>query len=179
MHVHTGRNKTCPKGFNTPCGNKFKLSKFGLDLWLFGPKINWVHHQAIGNKVWSTIIVSQKGIELLCRCYAKFKHKIWPLPFWPQNQKGSSSGQSLKCEVWWWFVCPDTFVLGRYFWINEFSGLLNRQLVRTWKSVPTLFVRTSKISRTIGARINESSLCCYCDQKLIELLCGNIAKFEV
>ena len=46
----------------------------------------------------------------------------------------------------WWFVYPDTFVPGRYFRIKEFSGLLNRRLVLTWKSVPTLFVRTSEIS---------------------------------
>ena len=39
-----------------------------------------------------------------------------------------------------------TFVPGQYFRINKFSGLLNRQLVLTWKSVPTLFVRISKIS---------------------------------
>ena len=45
-----------------------------------------------------------------------------------------------------WFIYPDTLVSGRYFRINEFSGLLNRPLVRTWKSVPTLFVRTSEIS---------------------------------
>ena len=45
-----------------------------------------------------------------------------------------------------WFVYPDMFVPGRYFWINEFSGLLNRPIVWTWKSVPTLYVRTSTIS---------------------------------
>ena len=45
-----------------------------------------------------------------------------------------------------WFAYPDTFVPRWYFRINEFSGLLNRPLVRTWKSVPTLFVRTSEIS---------------------------------
>ena len=38
------------------------------------------------------------------------------------------------------------FVPGQYFQINKFSGLLNRPLVRTWKLVPTLFVRTSEIS---------------------------------
>ena len=48
--------------------------------------------------------------------------------------------------IQWWFVYPDTFVPCRYFRINEFSGLLNRPLVRTWKSVPTLFVRTNEIS---------------------------------
>ena len=50
-------------------------------------------------------------------------------------------------HVQWWFVYPDTFVPGRYFRINEFSSLLNRPLVRTGKSVPTLFVWTNKISR--------------------------------
>ena len=49
-------------------------------------------------------------------------------------------------HIQWWFVYPDTFVPCRYFRINEFSGLLNRPLVRTWKSVPTLFVRTKEIS---------------------------------
>ena len=48
--------------------------------------------------------------------------------------------------VQWWFVKPDTFVLGQYFRINEFSGLLNRPLVRTRISVPPLFVPTSEIS---------------------------------
>ena len=48
--------------------------------------------------------------------------------------------------ILWCFVYLDKFVPGRYFQINKFSGLLNRPLVRTWKSVPTLFVRTSKIS---------------------------------
>ena len=47
--------------------------------------------------------------------------------------------------IQWWFVYPGTFVPGRYFRINKFSGLLNRPLVRTWTSVPTLFVRTSEI----------------------------------
>ena len=55
-------------------------------------------------------------------------------------------GHDRRTDVQWWFVYPDTFVPGRYFWINELSGLLNRPLVRTWKSVPTLFVRTSEIS---------------------------------
>ena len=36
---------------------------------------------------------------------------------------------------------PDTFVPSRYFRIN------NCPLVRMWKSVPTLFVQTSEISR--------------------------------
>ena len=48
--------------------------------------------------------------------------------------------------IQWWFVYPDTFVPGRYFRINEFSELLSWPLVRTWKSVATLFVRTSEIS---------------------------------
>ena len=52
--------------------------------------------------------------------------------------------------IQWCFVYPDTFVPGQYFRINEFCGLLNRQLVRMWKSVPTLFVRTSEISRLSG-----------------------------
>ena len=47
--------------------------------------------------------------------------------------------------IQWWFV-PDTFVPRRYFRINEFSGLLNRPLVQTWKLAPTLLVQTSKIS---------------------------------
>ena len=42
-------------------------------------------------------------------------------------------------RIQWWFVYPDTFVPVPYFRINEFSGLLNRPSVRTWKSVPTLF----------------------------------------
>ena len=41
---------------------------------------------------------------------------------------------------------PDTFVPGQYFRINEFSGVLNRPLVRTQKFVPAFFVRTSEIS---------------------------------
>ena len=39
------------------------------------------------------------------------------------------------------------------------SGLLNRLLVGTWKSVPTLFVRTSKISGLSEPRLtNRHSL---------------------
>ena len=49
-------------------------------------------------------------------------------------------------DIQWCFVYPDKFVPGRYFRINEFSGLLNRPLVQTSKSVLTLFVRTSEIS---------------------------------
>ena len=49
-------------------------------------------------------------------------------------------------QLQWWFVNPDTFVPGRYCWINEFSGLLNRLSVQKRKSVPTLFVRISEIS---------------------------------
>ena len=49
-------------------------------------------------------------------------------------------------HVQWWFVNPDTFVPGRYFRINEFSGLLNRPSVQKRKSVPALFVRISEIS---------------------------------
>ena len=51
-----------------------------------------------------------------------------------------------KMQIQWWFFYLDTFVPGLYFRINEFSGLLNHPLVRTWKSVPTFFVRTSEIS---------------------------------
>ena len=57
----------------------------------------------------------------------------------------------LLADIQWWFVYQDTFVPGRYFRINKFSGLLNRPLVRTWKSVPHFL-------STVGARINESSL---------------------
>ena len=45
--------------------------------------------------------------------------------------------------ILWCFVYPDKFIPSWYFRINE---LLNRPLVQTWKSVPTLFVRTSEIS---------------------------------
>ena len=54
---------------------------------------------------------------------------------------------SRKPYILWWFVDPDTFVPGRYFRINKFSGLLNRPSVQERKSVPTLFVRINKISR--------------------------------
>ena len=37
-------------------------------------------------------------------------------------------------DIQWWFVDPDTFVPGRYFRINEFTGFMNRPLVQTWKS---------------------------------------------
>ena len=53
--------------------------------------------------------------------------------------------QSLKA-LQWWFVNPDTFVPGRYFRINEFSGLLNHPSDQERKSVPALFVRISEIS---------------------------------
>ena len=46
-----------------------------------------------------------------------------------------------------WFVNPEMFVPSRSFWINEFSGLLNRPSVQKRKSVPALFVRISEISR--------------------------------
>ena len=49
----------------------------------------------------------------------------------------STESQNLT-SVQWWFVYPDTFVPGRYFRINEFSGLLSRLLVWKWKSVPAL-----------------------------------------
>ena len=45
-------------------------------------------------------------------------------------------------DVQWWFVYPDTFAPGLYFWIKEW--LLNRPLVRTWKSVPTFFSRLAR-----------------------------------
>ena len=48
--------------------------------------------------------------------------------------------------IQWWFINPDTFVPGRYFRINEFSGLLKRPSVQKSKSVPALFVRISEIS---------------------------------
>ena len=51
-----------------------------------------------------------------------------------------------QIHVQWWFVNPDTFGSGRYFRINEFSGLLNRPSVQERKSVPALFVRISEIS---------------------------------
>ena len=55
--------------------------------------------------------------------------------------------ENLLCMyLQWRFIYPDTFVPGRSFRINEFSGLLNHPLVRTWKLVPSLFVRTSEIS---------------------------------
>ena len=41
--------------------------------------------------------------------------------------------------VQWWFVNPGTFVPGRYFRINEFSGLLKRPSVQKRTSVPALF----------------------------------------
>ena len=47
-------------------------------------------------------------------------------------------------DIQWWFVDPDTFVPGRYFWINEFSWLLNHPSVQERKSVPALFVRISE-----------------------------------
>ena len=48
--------------------------------------------------------------------------------------------------IQWWFVNLDTFVPGRFFRINEFSGLLNRPSVQKRKSVPALFVQISEIS---------------------------------
>ena len=50
------------------------------------------------------------------------------------------------------------FVPGRYFRINKFSWLLNRPLVRTWKSVPTHFVQNGEISGLSDPGIHESSL---------------------
>ena len=49
-------------------------------------------------------------------------------------------------DIQWWFVNRDTFVPGRYFRINQFSGLMNRPSVQERKSVPGLFVRISEIS---------------------------------
>ena len=72
-------------------------------------------------------------------------HFVWNCSSSILNLQFNLSG-SWKAYLQWWFVYPDTFVPGRYFRINEISGLLNRPLVRTWKSVPTLFVRTSEIS---------------------------------
>ena len=48
-------------------------------------------------------------------------------------------------HVLWWFVLRTRLFRVHIFVINEFSALLNRPLVRTWKSVPTLFVWTSEI----------------------------------
>ena len=70
-------------------------------------------------------------------------HKPWPKHL--QIEK-SYCKLPLFSSVQWWLVYPDTFVLSRYFQINEISRWLNRPLVRTWNSVPTLFVRISKIS---------------------------------
>ena len=71
--------------------------------------------------------------------------------------------------IQWWIIYPDTFVPGRYFRINKFSGLLNCPLVRTWKWVPTLFVWTSKISRLseLGLTNHHCNLFeCYCVQQI-------------
>ena len=63
------------------------------------------------------------------------------------NRNATNNGRTTAVStVQWWFVKPDMFVPGWYFHINEFSELLNRPLVRMWKSVPALFVRTNKIS---------------------------------
>ena len=54
--------------------------------------------------------------------------------------------QVVNDELQWWFVNPVTFVPGRYFRINEISGLLKRPSVQKRKSVPALFVRISETS---------------------------------
>ena len=65
--------------------------------------------------------------------------------------------------VKWWFVKPDMFVPGQYFWINEFFGLLNRPLVQPRKSVPALFVRTSVISVLSEPKLTNHH--CYINQQ--------------
>ena len=67
----------------------------------------------------------------------------------------------ISCNnIQWWFVYPDTFVPGRYFRIDKFSGLMNRPLIRMWKSVLTLFVRTSETSRLLEPGLmNHHSTC--------------------
>ena len=61
----------------------------------------------------------------------------------------------IRNRIQWWFVYPDAFIPGWYFRINEFSGLLDRQLVCTWKSVPALFVRTCEISGLSEPRLTN------------------------
>ena len=65
-----------------------------------------------------------------------------------------------------WLVYPDTFVLGQYFWINEFSGLLNCPLVRIWKLVPALYSGLARFSdyRSPNLRI----ITVYCDSPITQ-----------
>ena len=58
---------------------------------------------------------------------------------WPGHNVNRRTDRQGDSYIQWWFVYLDTFVSGRYFRINEFSGLLNRPFVQTWKSVPTIF----------------------------------------
>ena len=73
--------------------------------------------------------------------------RLWRYKHWGAQRAAdwTRCGQKGKF-IQWWFVYLDTFVPCGYFWINKFSRLLNRPLVRTGKLVPTLFVRTSEIS---------------------------------
>ena len=54
-------------------------------------------------------------------------HENWyPTKIKPFTVSDKEKSNAYDKLLQWWFVNPDTFVPGRYFLINEFSGLLNR-----------------------------------------------------
>ena len=111
----------------------------------------------IGHSVLLRRIISQDRTYI---CLTLSMHNIHSIGsnirlFW-SSLKWGKSDRSHICPagptvrwIWqtllqWWFVYPDTFVPGWYFRINEFSGLLNRPLVQTWKSVPNFLSRLAR-----------------------------------
>ena len=80
------------------CRNNTRF-KFQIQM-ILDPKINGGPFQVMANTYVKHHLVGQKLIQLLCRNDAKFQLLIWPWPFTPKNQFGSSSGIGQHiCEV--------------------------------------------------------------------------------
>ena len=77
----------------------------------------------------------------------------------PNKHKGNFK---IGFYIQWWLVNPGTFVPGRNFRINEFSGLLNRPTVQKRKSVPAPFVRISEIYGLSEPGLTNHHCTCRC-----------------
>ena len=76
----------------------------------------------------------------------------------------------IRKQVQWWFVYPDTFVPGRYFQINKFSGLLNHPFIWTlWN-----FQKNARsCGQLIAGRRSPSRPCWRCRLGRISRRCVN------
>ena len=79
----------------------------------------------------------------------------------------------LVCTTFSWDLYRyNSFIRIRFFPI-DISGLLNRPLVRTWKSVPTLFVQTSEISGLSEPGLTNHHVYLCLNYNNITSYCGN------